>query len=48
METLGGIVVVFCLWFAQGKPEDKKVEIRKKPNITVEIVLKDERRNKKE
>ena len=36
MEIIGGIVVVACLWFAQSKPV-KKSEVRKKPDITVEI-----------
>ena len=36
MEIIGGIIVVACLWFAQNKSV-KKVEIRKKPDITVEI-----------
>ena len=36
MEIIGGIVVVACLWFAQSKPITK-VEVKKKPDITVEI-----------
>ena len=36
MEIIGGIIVVTCLWFAQSKPV-KKVEVKKKPDITIEI-----------
>ena len=36
MEILGGIVVIACLWFAQGR-SSTKTEVKRKPDITIEI-----------
>lgn len=47
MEIIGACIVAACLWYAQ-KPTEKKKEITKKPDITVEIVFNNDYRKRDE